>query len=148
MRKTILALIALSALVLIVGCDPFGSDETRAYIQGTIYVDAGMTVPAEGVTVELLVDPDSSAFISQTVVTNASGNFFMEAQFYPLLPDDETGTGYTMPATGKAGLAAYFGASSYIYRAVSGGFVLVPGDTLHVWDVSLTDFSGGGGGTQ
>ena len=145
MRKTILALVALSALVLIVGCDPFGSEESIAYIEGTIYVDAGMTVPAEGVTVELLVDPDSCAFISQTVVTNASGNFFMEAQFYPFLPDDETGTGYTMPTSGRAGLAAYYGGSSYIYKAETTGFILSPGDTLRVWDVALSSFSGGGG---
>lgn len=145
MRKTILALVALGALVLVVGCDPFGSDETKAYIQGTIYVDDAMTVPAEGVSVELLVSPDSSAFISQMVVTNAAGNFFIEAQFYPFLPDDETGTGYTMPENGQAGLAAYYGAATYIYKSADDGFVLYPGDTLRVWDVAISAFSGGGG---
>ena len=149
MKKTILALAALSAVVFLAGCDPFGSTETLTYITGTIYTDTAMTVPAEGIAVELLVDPDSSAVKAQIVFTNAAGVFFMEAQFYPSLPNTETGTGYSMPSTVTVGLVAHYGAELYTYATVDEGFVLAAGDTLTVWPVDLTSFGGGsGGGTR
>lgn len=143
MKKTMLALAALSALVFLVGCDPFGSEATKAYITGTIYTDAAMTIPAEGVAVELLVSPDSSSFLSQTVFTNTAGVFFMDVQFYPTLPDEETGTGYVLPSTGTVGLAAHYGGASYVYRSVEDGFVISAGDTLQVWPTSLSAFGKG-----
>jgi len=143
MKKTILILAALIALVFLVGCDPFGSDATKAYITGTIYVDAAMTIPAEGVAVELIADPDSSAFYSQTVFTNTAGVFFMDVQFYPSIPDEESGAGYVLPTSIIVGLAAHYDQASYIYRPVDEGFVLSPGDTLTVWPISLATFGGG-----
>jgi hypothetical protein len=140
MKKTILILVALSTLVL-VSCDPFGSEKTMAYITGTIYSDAAMTIPAEGVGVELVVSPDSAAFLSQTVFTNTSGVFFMEIQFFPSLPE-EGGTGYTLPSSGTAGLTAHYGTASYTYRSVDDGFVISAGDTLEVWPVDITSFTG------
>ncbi len=140
MKKTILALVVLSVLVLLVGCDPFGSEKTMTYLTGTIYVDSTMTVPAEGITVELVVDPDSSAVRSQTVFTNSSGVFFMDIQFYPFLPDEESGTGYTLPTTTTVGLNAYYGGNVYVYKTVDDGFVLSAGDTLVVWPIALTAF--------
>ena len=144
MKKTILALVVLSVLVLLVGCDPFGSEKTMTYITGTIYTDAAMTIPAEGVAVALEVDQDSSAVRSQTVFSNSSGVFFMEVQFYPFLPDEDSGSGYSLPNTATVGLSAYYGASAYIYKLVAEGFVLSAGDTLTVWPVALTSFSSGG----
>ncbi|PIE52562.1 hypothetical protein CSA37_05970 [Candidatus Fermentibacteria bacterium] len=144
MNKMILALVALCALVIATGCDPFGSEETKAYIRGTVFIDEAMTVPAEGVTIELLVDADTSAFVSQTTMTNASGNFMMEVQFYPLPYDPESGIGYSMPEKEHAGLIAYYGSLSYMYKPVTNGFVLHPGDTLDVWDVSVSSFTSGG----
>jgi len=143
MKRTILALIALSGLLLLIGCDPFGSSKTMCYITGTIYSDSAMTIPAEGISVELLVDPDSSAFVSQTVLTNTSGVFFMEVQFYPSLPSEESGTGYSMPSSEKAGLVAHYGSSFYIYKTLQDGFIVSPGDTLLVWPISLFSFGGG-----
>lgn len=143
MKKTILLLAALTALVFLVGCDPFGSDATMAYITGTIYTDAAMTVPAEGVGVELIVDTDSSSVYSQTVFTNTAGVFFMEVQFYPSLPDDESGAGYILPSSAIVGLAAHYDQYSYIYRTLDDGFVISAGDTLTVWPVSLSSFGGG-----
>lgn len=145
MKRTILVLAALIALIYTGGCDPFGSEQTMAYITGTIYADSMMTVPMEGVAVELTVNPDSASFISQTVFTNASGVFFMEVQFFPSLPDDETGAGYTMPSYGYAGLVAHYGSSSYMYADVNDApFTLSAGDTLTVWPVSIFSFVGGG----
>jgi hypothetical protein len=146
MKKMILALVALSAVVFLAGCDPFGSTETMTYIKGTIYADTAMTVPAEGITVELLVNPDSSAVRAQTVFTNAAGVFFIEAQFYPSLPDEEAGTGYSMPATVTVGLMAHHGAKTYSYAGADGGFVLASGDTLVVWPVDLSSFGAESGG--
>jgi len=148
MKKTILALVAMSALVALVGCDPFGSDQTMTYLTGTIYTDAAMTIPAEGIAVELIVSPDSSAVRSQIVYTNISGVFFMEIQFYPSLPDEEAGTGYSMPSTENVGLTAYYGSGSYVYKELDPGFVVAPGDTLRVWPIDLTLFGEGSGGTQ
>lgn len=143
MNKTILALVALSALVLLVGCDPFGSDQTMAYITGTIYTDEAMTIPAEGVGVELMVDQDSTAFLSQTVFTNSAGVFFIEIQFYPYLPDEESGTGYVLPSQGSAGLTAHWNDLYYVYRTVENPFIISAGDTLTVWPVSVSSFEGG-----
>jgi hypothetical protein len=114
-----------------------------AYITGTIYTDAAMTIPAEGVGVELVADPDSSSFLSQTVFTNTAGVFFMEVQFYPSLPDEETGTGYVLPSNGKCGLSAHYDGSTYVYRPVDEGFIISAGDTLVVWPISVASFSGG-----
>ncbi len=146
MKKTILVLVALSALVVLVGCDPFGSTKTMTYITGTIYTDPAMTIPAEGIAVELIVDPDSSAARTQIVYTNLSGVFFMEIQFYPDLPDEETGTGYTLPSSVLAGLTAHYGSGTYVYMSIDGGsgFILLPGDTLTVWPIDLSVFDSGG----
>lgn len=148
MKKTILVLIALSAFVVLVGCDPFGSTETMTYMTGTIYTDEAMTIPAEGIAVELLVDPDSSAARTQVVFTNTSGVFFMDIQFYPDLPDEETGTGYTLPASARVGLIAHYNSNIYIYKGIEGddGFILIPGDTLTVWPIDLSVFGAGSGG--
>ncbi len=146
MKKTILALVALSAVVFLAGCDPFGSTETIAYITGSIFVDSARTVPAEGVAVQLLVNPDSVTLTTQTVFTNADGVFFMEAQFCPSLPNAEAGTGYSMPSTANAGLLAHHGGTSYKYASVDEGFLLTAGDTLIVWPVDLTIFSEGSQG--
>ncbi|MEA3266631.1 MAG: hypothetical protein U9P42_06785 [Candidatus Fermentibacteria bacterium] len=142
MKNTILALVAMSALVALVGCDPFGSDQTMTYVTGTIYTDSVMTIPAEGVAVELIVSPDSTAVRPQIAYTNVSGVFFMEIQFYPYLPDEESGAGYTMPSSATVGLTAYHGADSYVYKELDPGFILTPGDTLAVWPIHLEAFGG------
>lgn len=129
-----------------VGCDPFGAEETYSYITGTIYTDPALTIPAEGIAVELVISPDSTAVHAQTVFTNTAGVFFMEIQFYPLLGDEESGTGYSMPNSSVVGLTAHYGASSYIYKALDDGFVITPGDTLNVWGIDLTSFTGGSSG--
>lgn len=144
MKKTILALVAVGVLVLVTGCDPFGSGKTMTYITGIIYTDAAMTVPAEGIAVELWVNPDSSEFISQTVFTNAAGVFFMEIQFFPGVSEEGGGTGYVLPSYGKAGLRAHWGTATYTYADNKDNpFLLSPGDTLTVWPVSLEQFGGG-----
>jgi hypothetical protein len=102
-----------------------------------------MTIPAEGVGVELIASPDSAAFLSQTVFTNPSGVFFMEIQFFPSIPA-EGGTGYILPSSGVAGLTAHYNSSYYIYRSVDEGFVISAGDTLVVWPVAVPSFLGGG----
>ena len=146
MKKTILALVVISALVFLAGCDPFGSTATMAYITGTIYTDTAMTVPAEGIAVEVLVSPDSSAVRTQTVFTNASGVFFIEAQFYPSLPDAESGTGYSMPSTAMVGLRAHYNSKAYTYGDIDNGFLLSAGDTLTMWPIDMSVFESSGGG--
>ncbi len=150
MKKTILVLVALSAFVVLVGCDPFGSTETMTYITGTIYTDTAMTIPAEGIAVELVVNPDSSAARTQIVYTNMSGVFFMDVQLFPFLPDEETGTGYSLPSSARVGLSAHYGAATYVYMSVEGssGFTLFPNDTLTVWPIDLSVFGAGTGGQQ
>lgn len=145
MKKTILAMIALGILVVSIGCDPFGSEKTMTYITGSIYTDAGMTVPAEGVGVQLLVDPDSSAVRSQVAFTDASGVFFMEIQFYPFLSGDESGTGYSMPSTTTVGLCAQYNGTYFVYRSLNEGFLLSVDDTLTVWPIDLSAFESGSG---
>ena len=143
MKKTILALVVISALVALVGCDPFGSSQTMSYLTGTIYTDVAMTIPAEGIAVELVVSPDSATVKSQIAYTNSSGVFFMDIQFYPTVPGEESGAGYSMPSTATVGLTAYYGAATYVYKTVDDGFVLSPGDTLNIWPIDLSAFGGG-----
>lgn len=146
MKKNILVLVALGALVVLVGCDPFGSEKTMTYVTGTIYTDAAMTIPAEGIAVELVVEPDSASLRPQVVYTNVSGVFFMDIQIYPSLPDEEAGTGYTLPSTVTAGVVAHYGADIYTYASSDPGFLMSAGDTLTLWPISLMDFGGGSGG--
>lgn len=143
MKRMILILIALSVLLFSVGCDPFGSTGTIAYIIGTIYTDVEMTIPAEGVTVELLVNKDSSAVRTQTVLTNADGVFFMEAQFYPSLPGEDAGAGYSIPSSSTVGLEAHQGGKVYTYRSADAGLTITAGDTLALWPIDLSVFAGG-----
>jgi hypothetical protein len=144
MKKTILALVTLSALVLYSGCDPFGSTKTMTYLTGSIFTDTSMTVPAEGITVELVINPESTTVRTQTVLTNSAGVFFMEIQMYPSLPNADAGTGYSLSSTTVLGLIARKGPLSYRYTpSEEDRFTVTAGDTLLVWPIDLTSFKGG-----
>ncbi len=139
MRKKLLFLFVVAA-VLAAGCDPFGTSETKAYITGRIYADSLMTVPYEGATVVVDVDPDSIAIPSISCLTNASGVFMLEVPFFPAM-GEEGMSGYGYPGSGSVGLRAYAEGKEYVYRTYDESpFVVTAGDTLVVWDVSLTQF--------
>lgn len=140
MKRELLFFVVV-AVAVFAGCDPFGTSETRAYITGRIFADSMMTVPFEGATVVLDVDPDSVSMPTISALTNASGVFMIEVPFYASSGDEGVG-GYGMSGTGKVGLKAYALGMEYVYRTYEQSpFIVTAGDTLFVWDVSVTDFN-------
>jgi len=135
MKKIVLC-IGVVAILVIFGCDPFGTEETNVYVTGVIYADSVNGTPIEGVMVMLELHPESTNVYSNDVMTNSAGVFFMEVQVYPTPPAGDV-TGYTMPSVGIFGLSAHYGSWSYVYRGgESDPFQIEIGDTLNVWPVS------------
>ncbi len=132
--KRFLAFAALVSLVLIAGCDPFGTDETKCYVTGYIYTDADQTIPAEGIMV--MSRGDSLNTFDQSTYTDANGMFLIQVEIYP--SPGEEGTGYTLPEFAKIGLEAWHQGASYVYADLdSDPFYIQLGDTLVVWPVDL-----------
>ncbi len=139
MKRKLLFLVVV-AVAVIAGCDPFGTSETRAYITGRIFADSLMTVPFEGATVVVDVNPDSIAMPTISAVTNANGVFMLEVPFFTSSPDDGM-SGYGMSGAGYVGLKAYALGKLYTYRTFDESpFLVTAGDTLVVWDISVTSF--------
>lgn len=139
MKRKLLFLVVV-AVAVFAACDPFGTSETRAYITGRIFADSLMTVPFEGATVLVEVDPDSIAMPTISAVTNANGVFMLEVPFFTSSPDDGM-SGYGMSGVGRVGLKAYALGLEYVYRSYNESpFVVTAGDTLVVWDVPVTSF--------
>jgi hypothetical protein len=137
--KSFLVLAAVASVLVIAGCDPFGADETVAYVTGVIYTDASHTAGAEGVTV--YAEGDSSFTYAVTDLTDADGVFMIEMQVYPVAGEEG---GYTLPPTAAMGLEAYNGGFSYVYADIETDPLVVEiGDTLRVWDIDLTMLGGG-----
>jgi hypothetical protein len=137
-RKVLFFVVA--AAVLIAGCDPFGTSETKGYITGRIFADSAMTVPFEGAWVRITVNPDSVSMPTVSGSTNANGVFMLEVPFYPSY-DESAGFGFV--GSGKVGLVGYALGLAYTYAEwdKETALVIVAGDTLHVWDVTLLQFN-------
>ncbi len=137
-RNVVLTMIA--ALAVLSGCDPFGTDETRVYVTGTIWEDSNYTVPAGGVT--LIVRGDSVNTFDHSYRTNADGVFFIEVQLYPA-PGEE-GVGFTLPGFATIGLSAHSGTKTYVYADLKQNpFFIECGDTLTVWDTGIATWGSG-----
>jgi hypothetical protein len=135
MKKIVLC-IGIAAVLVIFGCDPLGTEETKVYVTGIIYADTVNGTPLEGVVVILELNPDTTNVHTNDVMTNAAGVFFMEVQVYPSPPAGDV-TGYTMPSVGIFGLSAHYSDWFYLYRdGASNPFQIGIGDTLYVWPVA------------
>ncbi len=131
MRVLIFPAIAL-LLALIAGCDPVGMDETRCYVMGSIYVDQNHTIGAPDIPV-ITTGTDESVVTS----TNDNGDFFMEIQMYPS-QGEVTG----LPGVAEFGVTAIYDTLTYEYIGTDGSiFSVNGGDTLHLYDIDLYDFS-------
>lgn len=130
----------VTAFAILMGCDPFGTDETSVYLTGTIYEDVAHNNPAEGVTV--IAHGDSVNTYDIGTETDASGVFWIEMPVYPT-PGAE-GTGYSLPGYAKLGLSAHWGSMIYVYSDITDNpFSIEVGDTLDVWDTDLESWGGG-----
>jgi hypothetical protein len=128
-------------VLVLAGCDPFGTDETRVYVTGMVYADSDWTAPAEGVTIYMV--GDSINTFSQSTLTDANGEFFMEIQLYPAA-GGEGAAGYVMPDHATLGLEAHYLGGLYTYAAIKQDPIFIEtGDTLTVWSISLFDIAGG-----
>jgi hypothetical protein len=133
--KRILVLCCAAAVLVLAGCDPFGTDETSAYVTGMIYTDSSWTTGAEDVTV--FMTGDSVNTFNQSTVTDANGMFFIEIQLYPS-PGGEGSEGFVMPEFAKLGLAAYNEYGSYVYADIkSNPLTIQVGDTLLMWPITM-----------
>ena len=152
--KRLISVAVCSLLIVAAGCDLFGVEQTRGYITGEIYQDMAKTIPAEGVFVFL--EGDTATVYSQSVTTNADGEFMMEVQMYPDMVEGEGGgVGYQMPDEISVGFYAVRTDTTpplaYIYcTKQSNPMTLGMGDTIYVWPICYEDFTsappGGGGG--
>lgn len=145
MKGKVLFFVVAAAVLLITACDPFGTSETRAYITGRVYADAGMTVPYEGATLVVEVDPDSISMPTVTTLTDANGYFLLEIPFIPSASGEGV-SGFGFDGKGKVGLWATAAGGFYVYAEFDNNpLIVIAGDTLRVWDVSVSDFIGGSG---
>jgi hypothetical protein len=139
--KRLLVLCCAAAVLVLAGCDPFGTDETRAYVTGMVYADSNFADPAEGVTIYMV--GDSINTYSQSTLTDANGEFFMEIQLYPAAGGEGV-VGYVMPDHATLGLEAHYMGGEYIYASIKQDpLTIETGDTLTVWPISLFDIAGG-----
>lgn len=133
--KRLLVLCCAAAVLVLAGCDPFGTDETKSYITGTVYTDETFTTPLEGATIHMT--GDSINTYSQTTITDANGQFFMDIQLYPS-PGSGGDFGYSMPGYAVLGLDAHYNGGVYVYAAIKQDPITIPvGDTLVVWDACI-----------
>lgn len=140
MKRRLLFLVVVAAVLFAAGCDPFGTTETKAYITGRVFADSLMTTPYEGAMLVLDVDPDSVSMPTVSTLTNANGVFMMEVPLYPTMGEEGIG-GYSMSGVGTCGLIAYAMGMSYTYRTYDESpFTINAGDTLVVWDIAITEF--------
>jgi len=138
--KKFLVLCCVAAVLALTGCDPFGTDETKAYVTGMAYADTAWTEPLEGVTI--LMTGDSVNTYSQSTLTAQDGVFFMEIQLYPA-PGGEGDFGYVLPGYAVLGLEAFYQGGHYIYADIkSNPFVIQVGDTLTVEPVDIYMLTG------
>lgn len=133
--KRILVLCCAAAVLVLAGCDPFGTDETSAYVTGMIYSDSSWSTGLAGVTV--YATGDSINTFDQSTLTDANGMFFMEIQLYPS-PGGEGSQGFVLPGFAKIGLAAWSQYGSYVYADIDGSPIsILIGDTLTMYPIAL-----------
>jgi hypothetical protein len=139
--KRLMVIGSIVLALVLMGCDLFGKEDTRIYVWGRIYEDAGYTTPAEGVTVYLR--GDSTTVYDQSVMTDASGTWFIEAQVYPDLAGEEGGIGYSMNEYATFGLDASYQGGIYVWADMeTNPMTLGIGDTLRIADIDLGHFLG------
>jgi hypothetical protein len=132
--RRLLVLCCFAAVLVFSGCDPFGTDDTKIFLRGTVYTDSTQTEPAGDIDMFML--GDSVTTYDQSAVTDDNGEFFIEVPLHPTI--GEEGTGYSLPDFGKIELEAHYGALVYSY----GEHTILRGDTLTFWDIDLTMMSG------
>lgn len=132
MKRIALASAALLAIVT-AGCNPFGLDETRVYVNGVIYTDSTFSLPAEGVAVMV-----TGAVETYLTATDAAGMFTFEIQGYG-------SSGGVSPKGADGGIISFSvkalnGTAQYTYGGTGGTFLVAGGDTLNLYPVDLTMF--------
>ncbi len=138
----IIAISVLSLLVVlaIAGCNPVGMDETRVYVTGHIFTDASMNQGAEEIGLSTIGCQET-----YVTMTDSTGLFWLEVQFYP-----ELGEGSYGGTSGSVtfGLKAFSSGTEVYYY---GGdeeytFTVFGGDTLTMYDINLGMFESGKAG--
>ncbi|MFO7949310.1 MAG: hypothetical protein R6U36_02970 [Candidatus Fermentibacteraceae bacterium] len=141
--KRLLVIGSIVLALALMGCDLFGKEDTRIYVWGRIYEDTTFTTPAEGVTVYMR--GDSTTVYDQSVMTDATGTWLIEAQVYPDPAGDEGGMGYSMDEYATFGLDAWYKGMFYLWADMeTNPITLGIGDTLRIADIALDNFIFGG----
>ncbi len=133
MRIQIISAGLLLAIVA-AGCNPVGTENTKVWVTGTIYVDSTFTEPAECIGVMTEVTPET-----YVASTDAQGEFLIEIQ---LFHDSEAE--YTGSVT--FGIKAIDGLSEHEYGGDDATFTVFGGDTLTLYIIDLGDFKTSGSG--
>jgi hypothetical protein len=137
MKRLVFAAAVLMAIV-VVGCNPLGTDETKVYLNGIIYTDSTFSLPAEGIAV--MVTGASETYLE---LTDAGGVFNIEIQLYDGTGGGghSKGTDGTTPGTVTITVRAINGTSELVYGGTGGAFTVTAGDTLTMYPVDLTMFT-------
>ena len=134
MRYYLISVLAVLVTIAVVGCNPVGMEDTKAYVTGLIFTDSSRTAFAENIGIMTLSTPET--YITST---GADGRFWIEIQMYPDTASSSSGST-------KFGLKAYNGSYMYVYGGGTGSagdttFTVSGGDTLNLYDIDLDMFS-------
>jgi hypothetical protein len=135
MKRLVFAAALLMAIVA-AGCNPFGMDETKVYLNGIIYTDSTFSLPAEGIAV--LVTGASETYLE---TTDAGGVFNVEVQIYDGSGGGHKGTDGTSSGTVTLTVRAINGDTEYLYGGTGAVFTITAGDTMSMYPVDLTMFT-------
>jgi|GEM_PF-928608 len=139
MKRLVFAAAVLMAIV-VVGCNPLGTDETKVYLNGIIYTDSTFSLPAEGIAV--MVTGASETYLE---LTDAGGVFNIEIQLFDGGSGGSgghpKGTDGSTSGTVTITVRAINGTSELVYGGTGGAFTVAAGDTLTMYPVDLTMFT-------
>ena len=133
MRYYIISVLAVLVVFAVVGCNPVGMDDTRAYVTGMVYTDSSETVPAEGVGLATVGTMET--YVTET---DANGVFWIEMQMYA----DSSGIGsqgsitFGLKAFDELGNEYFYGGSEEFTFTVNAG------DTLTMYSINRTMIGG------
>lgn len=142
MKIFAISVLSLLVVLAIAGCNPVGMDKTRVYVTGHIFTDASMNQGAEDIGLATVGCQET-----YVTMTDSTGLFWLEIQFYPELGEGGGSYGGTSGSV-TFGLTAY-GDSTYVYYY--GGdkeytFTVFGGDTLTMYHINLEMFEQGKAG--
>lgn len=140
MKIFAISVLSLLVVLAIAGCNPVGMDKTRVYVTGHIFTDGSMNQGAEDIGLTTVGCQET-----YVTMTDSTGLFWLEIQFYPELGEGSYGgtsgsVTFGLTAHGDSTSSYYYGGDKDYTFTVFGG------DTLTMYHIDLTMFTPGKAG--